>query len=88
MLLLLIQALVGPEEEALEHNLHGALVQRVVLPLLLGMQPLLLADPQQQVSLPQSACPPFHLDPLRSHSKVSPTSTRRLTRAPCLFSPR
>ena len=50
----LIQALVGPEEEALEHALHGALVQRVVLPLLLGMQPLLLADPQQQVSLPQS----------------------------------
>ena len=39
------QVLVGPEEEALEHTLHGALVQRVVLPLLLGMQPLLLEDP-------------------------------------------
>merc|ERR1719329_175977 len=50
----LIQVLVGPEDEALEHALHGALVQRVVLPQLLGMQPLLLEDPQQQVSLPQS----------------------------------
>ena len=49
-----IQALAGTEEEALEHTLHGALVQRVVLPLLLVMQLLLLADPQQQVSLPQS----------------------------------
>ena len=54
MLLLLIQALVGPEEEALEHALHGALVQRVVLPLLLVMLPLLLKDPQQQVSLQKS----------------------------------
>ena len=54
----LIQALVGPEEEALEHALHSALVQRAVLPFLLVMQPLLLEDPQQQVSLPQSQLVP------------------------------